>query len=169
MAHLVLIHNEHDKLSREIKAALEGAYPPESLLAVDFMEARAVWRFRTTPTVWIFPDGAPLDPDSYLAVELEEPANLQAVQDAVARGRVISLSAPKTALAVNEQVQITATATDLQGAAASLPPIKYEVNTATAGIADDGILLFSAAEPGTYIIETVNDDALNASLEVVVS
>jgi hypothetical protein len=93
--------------------------------------------------------------------------------------RRISLSAAKTSISVGEQLSI-AFAWErfiLEIEAYEPDPSMDEINFQVSGQVVDtlqpvngqDILTFSSAEPGTYVIRTLNPGVNNATLEVVVS
>lgn len=164
MSRLIYIHNQHQTESWNALAdlILDGL-PIE---VIDFMDIRNKYRFRTTPTVLILPDNAEIT-EKNTAVLLEE-FTPQLIRDKQASARVITLSAPKTEVAVGEVLRITASMTDLDGNDVPIEPILFD----PLGLQltdSEGILDFSASEEGVYIIETKTPDCVQGYLEVTVN
>lgn len=165
MSKIVYIHNPHQAESRNILQNIIDANISHEV--IDFMDIRNQYRFRATPTLLILPNNADIE-EKNVAVELEENFTVDDINNKLNSARIITLSASKTTITINEELIITATMTDIEGNSVSIEPITFYLSGMQ--ISDeDGILEFSAQEAGTYIIETKNADSVQGYIEVTVN
>lgn len=167
MPKLIYIHNPEQKESRDTleQIQIDNILGP-IVDVMDFMQARDVIRFRATPTLFILPTGAEVV-EKNIAVTLEESFTITEIKNKIAVARVITLAAPKTTILVNEVLSITTSMKDLDGNAKPIEPVTFWLSGQV--VTDPvGILDFSAAAPGTYVIKTQNADAVQGYLEVTV-
>lgn len=167
MPRILYFNNPHDfkstKILGDIFAETDLAPITETM---HFMDAREKHLFRAAPTLWILPTGAIIAKKN-IAIELEENFTIAQIKVKISTGRVITLTAPKTTILVNEVLRITATMKDLDGNTKPIEPVTFWLSGRVISDAN-GILDFSASVPGTYVIETRNTDAVQGYLEVTV-